>query len=51
VSLAAGEATIHFNELRISVDRLKAAVEEAGYDVDHAGPVHARRIPVTTVSP
>jgi copper chaperone CopZ len=39
-SLAGGEVTIDFNEKRISAPQLTSAVEEAGYGVDEAGPVH-----------
>ena len=31
VSLAAGEATVQFDERRTSPDRLKSAVQDAGY--------------------
>jgi copper chaperone CopZ len=43
VRLADGEVTINFNERRISVAQLTAAVEEAGYEVDGAGPVHTHQ--------
>ena len=34
VSLAAGDATVRFNEQLTSVDQLKSAVKNAGYSVD-----------------
>ena len=34
VSLAAGEATVQFDERRTSPDQLKSAVKGAGYGVD-----------------
>jgi len=34
VSLAAGDATVRFNEQLTSVDQLKSAVKNAGYAVD-----------------
>lgn len=34
VSLAAGEATVQFDERLTSLDKLKSAVKTAGYDVD-----------------
>ncbi len=34
VSLAAGEATVQYDEQQTSPDQLKAAVKEAGYGVD-----------------
>ena len=43
VSLADGEVTIHFNERRMSVAHLTSAVEEAGYGVVRAGPVHTHQ--------
>jgi copper chaperone len=36
VSLAAGDATVRFNEKLASVDQLKSAVKNAGYGVDGA---------------
>lgn len=48
VSLADGEATVHFNERLTSPARIRGAVEEAGYGVDHSGPVHTRRVSVGT---
>ena len=36
ISLAAGEATLQYDEQLTSQDQLKAAVEEAGYSVDAA---------------
>ena len=40
VSLAAGEATVQYNEQLTSPDQLKSAVKDAGYGVDmsNAGP-------------
>jgi copper chaperone CopZ len=43
VSPADGEFTIHFNERQMSVAQLTSAVEEAGYEVDRAGPVHTHQ--------
>lgn len=37
VSLAAGDATVRFNEQLTSIDRLKSAVKNAGYGVDGIG--------------
>ena len=34
VSIAAGDATVRFNEQLTSVDQLKSAVKNAGYGVD-----------------
>lgn len=34
VSLAAGDATVRFNQQLTSVDQLKSAVKNAGYGVD-----------------
>ena len=36
VSLAAGEATVQYDERRTSPDQLKSAVKSAGYGVDVA---------------
>ena len=36
VSLAAGEATVQYDERRASPDQLKSAVQTAGYGVDTA---------------
>ena len=36
VSLAAGEATVQYDERRTSPDQLKSAVKSAGYGVDAA---------------
>jgi len=37
VSLAAGEATVHYDERVISLDTLESAVKGAGYSVDSVG--------------
>ena len=34
VSLADGEATVHFDERAVSTDQLKVAIKSAGYGVD-----------------
>jgi copper chaperone CopZ len=38
VSLAAGEATVQYDERLTSADRLKSAVKAAGYGVDVTNP-------------
>ena len=43
VSLQAGEARIEFDENATAPDRLRAAVERAGYDVQEQGAVHHRK--------
>jgi copper chaperone CopZ len=40
VSLAAGEATVQFDERRASPEQLKSAVRHAGYGVDGTEPAH-----------
>ena len=40
VSLAAGEATVQYDERLTSPDRLKSAVKGAGYGVDATKPTH-----------
>ena len=40
VSLAAGEATVQFDERLTSPDQLKSAVKGAGYGVDGTSPPH-----------
>jgi copper chaperone CopZ len=50
VSLAEGVATVHFNEKLTSPARIRVAVEEAGYGVDHAGPAHTHRAVAVTAS-
>jgi hypothetical protein len=42
VSSSERELTIHFNERCVSAGQLTAAVEEAGYGIDAAGPLHTR---------
>ncbi|MBI4195636.1 MAG: heavy-metal-associated domain-containing protein [Betaproteobacteria bacterium] len=41
VSLAAGEATVQFDERLTSPQQLKSAVRHAGYGVDGTPPVHS----------
>ena len=41
VSLSSGDATVQFDERLVSPDRLRAAVEGAGYGVGAAGAAHA----------
>jgi len=43
VSLAAGEATVQFDERRTSPDQLKSAVKGAGYGVDATEAAHAQQ--------
>ena len=43
VSLSAGEATVRYNEQLTSPDRLKSAVEDAGYGVDLTDATHSRQ--------
>ena len=43
VSLAAGEAIVHFDERLTSLDQLKSAVSGAGYGVDATNAGHARQ--------
>lgn len=40
VSLAAGEATVQFNERLTSLEQFKSAVQHAGYGVDGTEPAH-----------
>ena len=42
VSLAAGEATVQYDERRASSEQLKSAVKSAGYGVDVAKGVRSR---------
>ncbi len=42
VSASGGAVIIDFNETRISVGRLTSALEEAGFELDCAGPAHTR---------
>jgi copper chaperone len=42
VSLAAGEATVQYDERRASPEQLKSAVKSAGYGVDVAEGVQSR---------
>ena len=41
VSLAAGEATVKFDERLTTVEQLKSAVQRAGYGVDGTEPAHS----------
>ena len=41
VSLAAGEATVEFNERLTSLEQLKSAVQRAGYGVGGANATHS----------
>ena len=41
VSLAAGEATVQFDERLTSPEQLKLAVQHAGYGIDSTNPSHA----------
>ena len=43
VSLAAGEATVQYDERLTSPDRLKSAVKGAGYGVDAANTAHSQK--------
>ena len=43
VSLQAGEARIQFDENATSPERLRAAVERAGYDVQERSAAHHRK--------
>lgn len=43
VSLAAGQATVQYDERLTSADHLKSAVVDAGYGVDVANPVHGQK--------
>jgi len=43
VSLAAGEATVQFDERRTTPDQLKSAVKGAGYGVDATEAAHAQQ--------
>ena len=43
VSLAAGEATVQYDERLTSPDRLKSAVKGAGYGVDVANTAHSQK--------
>ena len=43
VSLAAGEATVQYDERMTSPDRLKSAVKGAGYGVDMTNTAPARK--------
>jgi copper chaperone CopZ len=36
--------TVHCNEEQVSLGELTAAIEEAGYGIDSAGPVHTHRM-------
>jgi copper chaperone CopZ len=40
VSPKHGSVTIHCNEHQISLGEITSAIEEAGYGIDRAGPVH-----------
>ena len=42
VSLAAGEATVQYDERRASLEQLKSAVKSAGYGVDVAKGAQSR---------
>ena len=43
VSLAAGEATVQYDERLTSPDRMKSAVQGAGYDVDMTNAAHGHQ--------
>ena len=43
VSLAAGEATVQFDERLTSPDQLKSAVKGAGYGVGASSPAHGHQ--------
>ena len=43
VSLAAGEATVKYDERLTSPDQLKSAVKDAGYSVDGANATHSHK--------
>jgi copper chaperone CopZ len=43
VSLAAGEATVQYDERRTSPEQLKSAVTSAGYRVDVIDTAHSRQ--------
>ena len=45
VSASGGDVTINFNETRISVGHLTSALEEAGFELDCAGPAYTRHRP------
>jgi copper chaperone CopZ len=50
VSPTHGSVTIHCNEHHISLGEISAAIEEAGFGIDSAGPVHTHHEAVRLIA-